>query len=85
MKYTLRLSNASKRQLRRLGRRERARTWELIAKIQEDPYSYKPLSGQLSGTRSARTGNLRVIYAVDETEERIILIYLGYRERVYER
>lgn len=84
MKYTSSLSNTAKRQLKRLGRQERERIYALIDRILEAPYTYKPLSGELSGTRTARIGNLRVIYAVDEKEKRVNIIYAGHRERVYE-
>ncbi len=84
MKYSLRVSNAFERQLRRLKPRDQERTWSVIDEVQQDPHSYKPLGGRLSGTRSARAGNLRIIYAIDETEKRIILLHVGHRERVYE-
>jgi addiction module RelE/StbE family toxin len=84
MKYSLRVSNAFERQLRRLKPRDRERAWVIIEEIQQDPHVYKSLSGQLSGTRSARAGDLRIIYAVDETEKRVFLLQVGHRERVYE-
>ena len=84
-KYSLRVSNAFERQLRRLKTQDRERAWTTIDGILQDPHSYKSLSGQLSGTRSARVGDLRIIYAIDETEKRIILLYIGHRERVYEQ
>ena len=84
MKYSLRVSNAFERKLRRLKPRDRERAWTIIDEIQRDPYSYRSLSGQLSGTRSARAGDLRIIYVIDEPEKRIILLHVGHRERVYE-
>jgi len=84
MKYTSLISNTAKRQMKRLGRQERERIYELIDRILDAPYSYKPLSGELLGTRTARTGNLRVIFSVDEKEKRLRIIYAGHRERVYE-
>ncbi len=71
--------------MRRLGRREAERMYELIDRILDAPYAYKALSGELAGTRTARMCNLRVIYAIDEKEKRIIIIYAGPRERIYER
>ncbi len=54
--------------------------------MNKDPYSYKALGGQLAGTHSARTGGLRVIYAIDEKLKKpVILLYVGHRESVYER
>ena len=84
MKYSLRVSNAFERQLRRLKPEDRERVWTVINEIQQAPHSYKPLGGQLSGTRSARTGDLRIIYALDESEKRVVLLHVGHRERAYE-
>lgn len=85
MKYSLRVSNTFKRELRRLKQIDRERIWGLIQQIVEAPYSHKALTGQLRDTRSARLGSLRIIYAVDEHEKRVILLHVGFRERVYER
>ena len=85
MSYGIRVSNTFERQLRKLRPRDRERVWTVIKEIQEAPYSYKQLTGQLTGTRSARKGELRILYAVDEDEKRVVLLYVGYRERVYER
>jgi mRNA-degrading endonuclease RelE of RelBE toxin-antitoxin system len=84
LKYALRVSNTFERQLRRLGRRDRERVWKAVHEIEASPYSYKPLGGQLAGTNSARVGNLRIVYAVDEPAKRVVLLYVGPRERVYE-
>jgi len=84
MKYSIRVSNAFERQLRRLRSQDRQRVWTVLDEIERDPHSYKPLSGQLSGTRSASAGDLRIIYAIDEVEKRVILLHVGHRERVYE-
>ena len=84
MKYLALISNSVKRQLKRLGSQDRERIYDLIDRIQDAPYSYKPLSGELAGTRTARTGNLRVIYVVDEKEKQVRIIHAGHRERIYE-
>ena len=85
MKYRLRVSNAFERELRRLKQVDRERTWGIIQQIQEAPYSHKALIRKFRGTISARLGNLRIIYTVNEREKRVILLHVGYRERVYER
>ncbi len=84
MKYNIRVSNTFERELRRLGHSDRGRVWKAIAEIQDFPYSNKELTGQLADTRSARVGSLRIIYAIDDKGKRIILLHVGYRERVYE-
>ncbi len=84
MTYSLRVSNSFERDLRKLSASDRERVWTALEEIQKSPYSYKPLRGQLEGTRSARLGTLRIIYTVDEQQKHIILLHVGYRERVYE-
>jgi addiction module RelE/StbE family toxin len=84
MKYSIRVANTFERELRRLGHSDRGRIWKAIAEIQESPYSNKELAGQLADTRSSRVGGLRIIYAIDDKEKRIILLHVGHRERVYE-
>jgi len=42
-----------------------------------------PLSGQLTGLRSARRGSYRVIYAVDEELERVNVVHIDHRGDVY--
>jgi mRNA interferase RelE/StbE len=85
LSYALRITNSFGRHLRKLGKTDRDRVWKALHELEASPYSFKALTGQLSGTRSARVGNLRVIYAVDEQQKRIILLYVAARERVYER
>jgi mRNA-degrading endonuclease RelE of RelBE toxin-antitoxin system len=80
----VRVSNKFERELRKLGRADQDRIWKLLEEIQEEPHSYKLLSGQLSGMRSARTGDLRLLFIIEEKEKRIVLLQVGYRERVYE-
>jgi len=57
----------------------------LLHEIEQSPHSYKALSGQLTGTHSARVGGLRIIYTIDENEKLIVLLSVGHRESVYER
>lgn len=62
--------------------RERAR--QLIRKIQTEPYASKELSGRLQGLRSARFGDYRIIYAIDEKQKAVVLASIRPRERAYE-
>lgn len=66
MSYSFRISNSFERQLRKLSETNRERIWRLLREIEVSPYSFKPMSGQMVGTHSARIGDLRVAYAVDE-------------------
>ncbi len=84
MKYRIRVTNTFERQLKKLTQRDRERVWRLIGEVQESPYLYKSLSGQLSSARSARVGDIRLIYTVDGNQKLVVLLHVGHRERVYE-
>ncbi|MEX0621196.1 MAG: type II toxin-antitoxin system RelE/ParE family toxin [Solirubrobacterales bacterium] len=43
----------------------------------------KPLLGELEGLRSARRGDYRIIYQIDEDEEAIIIHRVQHRRDVY--
>ncbi len=62
--------------------RERAR--RLIKEIQANPYAFKELSGKLRGLRSARFGDYRIIFAINERQKTVILFSVRPRERAYE-
>ncbi len=84
MTYSIRVANSFEKDLRKLRLADRERVWKMLEELQRYPHSYKLLSGQLAGTRSARIGNLRVLYIIEESERRVILLHVGQRERVYE-
>gem|GEM_PF-4802972 len=68
MTYSVRVSNKFERGLRKLSRIDCERIWKLLEGIEADPNLYKPLSGQLSGMRSART---RVTFACSISSKRM--------------
>ncbi len=84
MKYRIRVTNTFEKQLRKLTQRDRERVSRLISDVQESPYLYKSLSGQLSSAKSARVGDIRLVYTIDEKQKLVVLLYVGQRERVYE-
>lgn len=49
----------------------------------EDPYSYKELKGQLEDLRSARFGDFRIIYRINEKQKIVEFIAVGHRSSVY--
>jgi mRNA interferase RelE/StbE len=51
--------------------------------ILSEPHSGKALKDELSGLRSFRIGSFRIIYRIKEPE-RIELVAIGPRERIYE-
>lgn len=45
----------------------------------------KPLRGEFLGKYSARRGDYRVIYLIDEDEQRVTVFDVGYRGHIYHR
>ncbi|SNS79481.1 ParE toxin of type II toxin-antitoxin system, parDE [Geodermatophilus pulveris] len=43
----------------------------------------KPLTGPLSGLRSARRGDYRVLIEVDETDRRVLVVRVAHRAHAY--
>ena len=84
MKYRIIVTNPFDKGMRRLMPRDRERARQLIEKIQAEPYTFKELSGNLRGLRSARFGNYRIVYTVDEKRKAIVLASIRPRERAYE-
>lgn len=56
---------------------------KLVA-LEENPYIGKKLEGQLSGYRSTRAWPYRIIYQVNEKEQRIEICDILHRQGVYQ-
>ncbi|MCP8321987.1 MAG: type II toxin-antitoxin system RelE/ParE family toxin [archaeon] len=84
MKYRIIITNTFDRGMRRLMLTNRQRARQLIKEIQANPYAFKELGGKLRGLRSARFGDYRIIFAIDERQKVVILFSVRPRERVYE-
>ncbi len=56
---------------------------EKIIKLQNNPHLGKPLTYDLTGKRSLRIDPYRIIYEIKENENKIILLEIGHRKKVY--
>lgn len=87
MVYGLKYTGTFKKQIDRVKKKDRALMEELmkkVRKLQEVPYSGKPLKHRLTHYRSIRVkGKYRLIYMVDETENVVVLAAFGHREEIY--
>ena len=87
MVYGLKYTRIFKKQIERVKKKDKALMEELakkVKKLQDVPYSGKPLKYRLSYYRSLRIkGKYRLIYMVDENESEVILVAFGHREEVY--
>ena len=83
MTYNVAVANRFRKDERRLDKRTRDRMYVVIAQLAQDPHSYKELKGQLKDLRSARFGDFRVIYRINEKQKIVELIAVGHRGSVY--
>jgi len=61
----------------------RRRLDSAIRNLENNPYIGRPLRGELSGKRSLRIGDYRVIYVIDEDKNLVILYTVKHRKKVY--
>jgi mRNA interferase RelE/StbE len=83
--YQVRISARAERDLLQLPERIGAACLAFIfGPISEQPCRVGgPLRGPLAGLRSARRGNYRIIYRIDDEDRRVDIIHIDHRGRVY--
>jgi mRNA interferase RelE/StbE len=81
----VRISARAERDIARLPEKIAAACVEFIfGPLAENPYRVgADLRGQLAGLRSARRGSYRVIYKMDEDQNRIDVVHIDHRGDVY--
>ncbi len=87
MTYEVEITPEGLRHLNRLPEKVRAVVIEAIfGSITENPQrAGKPLTGELGGLRSARRGEFRVIYEIDEAARVVLVHRAQHRRSVYRR
>ena len=86
MRYKLRLSRAARRALAEtLPEGVAAAVWQFVSgPLIDNPYRVgKPLRFELEGYRSARRGQYRVIYRIDDGEVVVEVIKISHRGDAY--
>ena len=86
MKYELRLSRAARRALAEtLPESVAATVWQFVSgPLLDNPHRVgKPLRFELEGYYSARRGQYRVIYRIDEREVIVDVIKISHRGDAY--
>jgi mRNA interferase RelE/StbE len=73
------------KELKRLGATESLRLALAIAEeLSDQPQRHKPLTGQLAGLRRLRVGDYRIVFAILNSPERVVVLRVGHRKDVYE-
>jgi len=73
------------KELKRLGAAESLRVAMAIAEgLSDQPQRHKPLTGALAGLRRLRVGDVRVVFAILNGPERVVVLRVGHRKDVYD-
>ncbi|MEM2087526.1 MAG: type II toxin-antitoxin system RelE/ParE family toxin [Thermoproteota archaeon] len=81
--YNIEVTRHFERVFRKLNPETARRIRGKILELRINPYANKPLTGQLSGLRTMRIGDYRVLYIVDEENKKVTLIHMEHRRAVY--
>ncbi|MBC8234650.1 type II toxin-antitoxin system RelE/ParE family toxin [bacterium] len=84
MSYTIEISNAAKREFRRLSRDVQGRMRAIIDSLADDPRpsGVRKLTHP-PDTYRIRVGQYRIIYQIDDSVELVLIIAAGPRSSVY--
>jgi len=85
--YNLKWNEKAVEDLRSLDRKTQKKIIERIREyLPEDPVGLgKPLKGIFKGLYRYRYGSYRIIYAIDQREEAIMILRIGDRKDVYDK
>ena len=85
MIYAVRLTRSAQRDLNRLPEAVAAAAVEFIfGALAENPYRVgNPLLGELEGLRSARRGQYRIIYEIEQAAVTVTIIRVAHRADAY--
>lgn len=83
--YTVVILSAAERQIKKLPHLARGKVIALAESLGENPRprDFKVLRGPLKGYFRVRTGNYRIIYAIDDKNVIITVVSVGDRRDIY--
>lgn len=83
--WTLKISEQPARFYTKLNNKEQQRMAAAFDFLQQNPWTGKPLKGELKGYWSYRVGMYRIIYKIEESQLIIYVLRIHHRKEVYER
>ena len=87
MTYRLKYTQTFEKQIEKIKKKDKTLTEEAmkkVEKLQEMPYTGKPLEYRLAPYRSVRVKRkYRLVYRVDEEEKEVALVAFGHRKEIY--
>lgn len=83
MSWPLVFTTSARNEIKKLDPSVLARIQEDLGRLAADPLRGKALGGRLMGMRSWRSGDCRVLYAVQASEGRLMIYRVAHRREVY--
>ena len=84
--YEIIITKVAEKQLKKLPNAEQSKIADKIQKLSSDPKpsGVKPLKGKLAPYYRIRSGNYRIIYAVEDEKLVVLVVKIAHRKEVYE-
>ena len=84
--YEIIFTKAAEKQIKKLPRKEISKIFERIESLASDPkpLGVKSLKGKLAGYYRIRSGDYRVIYAVEDEKLVVLVVKVAQRKDVYD-
>ncbi len=84
MRYTVEVSPAAGRQIRKLDRNPQERVLARIEKLQEDPRPHDASKLQApEDLYRIRVGDFRIVYQVEDDRLLVLIVKVGNRKEIY--
>lgn len=85
MPYSVQIERSAKKEIRRIAKPMRERIVEAIGTLAEKPDQGTLLKGDFDGLRRLRQGSYRIIYEVQPSERRALVVRVAHRKDAYRR
>lgn len=83
--YTVGFTEIFVKQFAKLSKTEQKEVYKKIQGLESNPHRHKALKGPFKGCSRIRMGGLRIIFMVLEKENRVYLIDVDLRKRIYKK
>lgn len=83
--FEVRISKKAQKQIKLIKKTQRINTLQILEELAEDPFLGKPLSRELTGRFSYKTGVYRIIYKVNHRDKIVEILSAGHRATVYKK
>jgi mRNA interferase RelE/StbE len=84
--YEISIKNTAIDDLQKIDKTQASRIiLTAINKLSKNPQQFDSLIHQFIGYRRLRVGDYRVIFAIEDDKNRVVIIRVGHRKEIYDR